>query len=214
MIEWWGNVIYEYYGSTEAGIVTVVKSEDWLERPGTVGRPLDGTTVRIYDDDGNILPTGESGEIYMNLNDLSDFTYHNKDDKRAEIERDGMVTNGDVGYIDEGGYVYLNDRKRDMIISGGVNIYPAEIESALQGMPGVQDWAVFGIPHEEFGESVAAAIELQPNVALTPEAVRDYLKEHISAYKVPRRLIFVDHGDLPLTSTGKLQKNRLKELFK
>ena len=158
MIEWWGDVIYEYYGSTEAGIVTVVNSQDWMSKPGTVGRPLDGTTVRIYDDDGNILPTGESGEIYMNLNDLSDFTYHNKDDKRAEIERDGMVTNGDVGYIDEDGYVYLNDRKRDMIISGGVNIYPAEIEAALLDMPGVQDCAVFGIPHDEFGESVAAAI--------------------------------------------------------
>ena len=211
MIEWWGNVIYEYYGSTEAGIVTVVKSEDWLERPGTVGRPLDGTTVRIYDDDGNILPTGESGEIYMNLNDLSDFTYHNKDEKRAEIERDGMVTNGDVGFIDEGGYVYLNDRKRDMIISGGVNIYPAEIESALQGMPGVQDCAVFGIPHEEFGESVAAAIELQPNVALTPEAVRDYLKEHISTYKVPREITF--HDAMPREDSGKIFKRKLRQPY-
>ena len=211
MIEWWGNVIYEYYGSTEAGIVTVVNSEDWLARPGTVGRPLDGTTVRIYDDDGKILPTGESGEIYMNLNELSDFTYHNKDDKRAEIERDGMVTNGDVGYIDGEGYLFLNDRKRDMIISGGVNIYPAEIEAALQGMPGVEDCAVFGIPHEEFGESVAAAIELQPGIRLTQETVKDYLKEHISAYKVPREIAF--HNAMPREDSGKIFKRKLRQPY-
>ena len=211
MIEWWGDVIFEYYGSTEAGIVTVVNSADWLAKPGTVGQPLDGTTVRVYDDDGKVLPVGESGEIYMNLNDLSNFTYHNKDDKRAEIERDGMVTNGDVGYIDEDGYVYLNDRKRDMIISGGVNIYPAEIEAALQDMPGVQDCAVFGIPHEDFGESIAAAIEPLPGASLTPEAVREYLKAHISSYKVPREVTF--HDAMPREDTGKIFKRKLRQPY-
>ncbi|MBT4486985.1 MAG: AMP-binding protein [Rhodospirillaceae bacterium] len=211
MIEWWGDVIFEYYGSTEAGIVTVVNSVDWMTKPGTVGRPLDGTTVRIYDDDANILSTGESGEIYMTMNDLSDFTYHNKDDKRAEIERDGMVTNGDVGYVDEDGYVFLNDRKRDMIISGGVNIYPAEIEAALQDMPGVQDCAVFGIPHEDFGESIAAAIEPQPGASLTPEGVKEYLKLHISAYKVPREVTF--HDAMPREDTGKIFKRKLRQPY-
>jgi long-chain acyl-CoA synthetase len=211
MIEWWGDVIYEYYGSTEAGVVTVVNSVDWMTKPGTVGRPLDGTTVKIYDDDANLLPVGASGEIYMNLNDLSDFTYHNKEDKRAEIERNGMVTNGDVGYIDEDGYVFLNDRKRDMIISGGVNIYPAEIEAALQDMPGVQDCAVFGIPHEDFGESVAAAVETLPGVSLTGDAVRDYLKAHISSYKVPREVTF--HDAMPREDTGKIFKRKLRQPY-
>ena len=211
MIEWWGDVIFEYYGSTEAGIVSIATSADALIKPGTVGRPLDGTIVRIYDDDGKVLPDGESGEIYMNMKDLSDFTYHNKDDKRVEIEREGLVTNGDVGYLDPDGYLFLNDRKRDMIISGGVNIYPAEIEAALQGMPGVQDCAVFGIPHDEFGESIAAAIESQPGVSLTPDAVKDYLRDHISAYKVPREVTF--HDAMPREDTGKIFKRKLRQPY-
>jgi long-chain acyl-CoA synthetase len=211
MIEWWGEVIFEYYGSTEAGIVSIASSADAIAKPGTVGRPLDGTLVRIYDDDGKALGTGESGEIYMTMNDLSDFTYHNKDDKRAEIERDGMVTNGDVGYIDADGYLFLNDRKRDMIISGGVNIYPAEIEAALQAMPGVQDCAVFGIPHDEFGESVAAAIEPQPGETLSVEAVREYLGQHISAYKIPREVTF--HDAMPREDTGKIFKRKLRQPY-
>jgi len=211
MIEWWGDVIFEYYGSTEAGIVSTASSADAIAKPGTVGRPLDGTLVRIYDDDGKVLGTGESGEIYMTMNDLSDFTYHNKDDKRAEIEREGMVTNGDVGYMDEDGYLFLNDRKRDMIISGGVNIYPAEIEAALQAMPGVQDCAVFGIPHDEFGESVAAAIEPQPGETLSVAAVREYLGQHISAYKIPREVTF--HAAMPREDTGKIFKRKLRQPY-
>ncbi|MDP6345353.1 MAG: AMP-binding protein, partial [Alphaproteobacteria bacterium] len=195
MIEWWGPVIFEYYGSTEAGIVSVASSADALAKPGTVGRPQEDTLVRVYDDDGNVLGTGESGEIYMTMPNLSDFTYHNKDDKRAEIERDGMVTNGDVGYLDEDGYLFLNDRKRDMIISGGVNIYPAEIEAALHHMPGVHDCAVFGIPHDEFGESIAAAIEPLSGADLTAAGVREFLTLHISAYKIPREVTF--HDALP-----------------
>ncbi len=211
MIEWWGDVIFEYYGSTEAGIVSVATSADAIAKPGTVGRPQEETVVRIFDDDGNILGTGESGEIYMTMPNLSDFTYHNKDDKRAEIEREGMVTNGDVGYIDEDGYLFLNDRKRDMIISGGVNIYPAEIEAALQAMPGVQDCAVFGIPHDEFGESVAAAIEPQPGETLSVEAVREYLGQHISAYKIPREVTF--HDAMPREDTGKIFKRKLRQPY-
>jgi len=211
MIEWWGPVIFEYYGSTEAGIVSVANSADALAKPGTVGRPLEGTLVKIYDDDANVVPQGESGEIYMTMNDLSNFTYHNKHDKRVEIERDGMVTNGDVGYQDIDGYLFLNDRKRDMIISGGVNIYPAEIEAALQDMPGVQDCAVFGIPHDEFGESVAAAIEAQPGTSLSADAVKEYLRAHISAYKVPREVTF--HAAMPREDTGKIFKRKLRQPY-
>ena len=211
MIEWWGPVIFEYYGSTEAGIVSVANSADALAKPGTVGRPLEGTLVKIYDDDANVVPQGESGEIYMTMNDLSNFTYHNKHDKRVEIERDGMVTNGDVGYQDIDGYLFLNDRKRDMIISGGVNIYPAEIEATLQDMPGVQDCAVFGIPHDEFGESVAAAIEAQPGTSLSADAVKEYLRAHISAYKVPREVTF--HAAMPREDTGKIFKRKLRQPY-
>jgi long-chain acyl-CoA synthetase len=211
MIEWWGPVIHEYYGSTEAGLVTVSTSEDWLSKPGTVGRPQPGVEVCIYDDEGNILPTGESGEIYMSLGPLSDFTYHNKDDKRREIGRGGFVTNGDVGYLDEDGYLFLNDRKRDMVISGGVNIYPAEIEAVLHDMPGVHDCAVFGIPDEDFGESLAAAVEPQPGTMLDQDEVRDYLRARIANYKVPKVITF--HDALPREDSGKIFKRHLRDPY-
>jgi len=211
MIEWWGPVIHEYYGSTEAGIVTVVDSEQWLARPGTVGRPMPGTRVAVYDEQGEALPAGQSGEIYMTLNTLTDFTYHNADEKRREIGRGNMVTNGDVGYIDEEGYVYLNDRKRDMVISGGVNIYPAEIEAVLHEMPGVHDCAVFGIPDEEFGEALAAAVQQDDGVALEEAEVRAWLRERLAGYKVPRIVAF--HADLPREDSGKIFKRKLREPY-
>ena len=153
MIEWWGPVISEYYGSTESGALTFATSDDALRKPGTVGKILDGVELRFLDDKGDPLPQGEIGEIYSRTAGSPDFTYHNKPEKRAEIERDGFITSGDVGYIDRDGYVFICDRKRDMVISGGVNIYPAEIEAALHAVPGVHDCAVFGIPDDEFGEA-------------------------------------------------------------
>src|ERR1700682_2167788 len=152
MIEWWGPVIYEFYGSTESGAVTFANSEDALKKPGTVGKISPGAELRFIGDDGKELPQGQIGEIYSRIAGNSDFTYHNKPEKRAEIEREGFITSGDVGYIDEDGYVFICDRKRDIVISGGVNIYPAEIEAALHAVPGVHDCAVFGIPDAEFGE--------------------------------------------------------------
>ena len=128
MIEWWGPIIYEFYGSTESGAVTFANSEDALKKPGTVGKISPGSELRFIGDDGSVLPQGEIGEIYSRISDYPDFTYHNKPGKRAEIEREGFITSGDVGYIDQDGYVFICDRKRDMVISGGVNIYPAEIE--------------------------------------------------------------------------------------
>jgi long-chain acyl-CoA synthetase len=167
--------------------------------------------LQLYDDTGDRLLAGESGEIYMSLNALSDFTYHNNDDKCREIDRDGLVTNGDVGYLDADGYLFLNDRKRDMVISGGVNIYPAEIEAVLHDMPGVHDCAVFGIPHDEFGEVVAAAVELVPGAALTAEEVQVYLREHIANYKIPRQVTF--HDALPREDTGKIFKRLLRDPY-
>src|SRR5665213_3521465 len=127
MIEWWGPIIYEFYGSTESGAVTFANSEDALKKPGTVGKISAGAELLFIGDDGKVLPQGEIGEIYSRMAGNPDFTYHNKPEKRVEIERDGFITSGDVGYIDEDGYVFICDRKRDMVISGGVNIYPAEI---------------------------------------------------------------------------------------
>ena len=166
MIEWWGPIIYEFYGSTESGAVTFATSEDALNKPGTVGKIAPGAELRFIGDDGKELPQGEIGEIYSRIAGNPDFTYHNKPEKRTEIDREGFITSGDVGYIDADGYVFICDRKRDMVISGGVNIYPAEIEAALHAIPGVHDCAVFGIPDAEFGEALMAVVEPQPGVTL------------------------------------------------
>src|SRR5258706_12160580 len=146
MIEWWGPVIHEYYGSTESSALTFANSDDALRKPGSVGKILDGVELRFLGENGDCLPQGEIGEIYSRVADNPDFTYHNKPEKRVEIERDGFITSGDVGYIDEDGHVFICDRKRDMVISGGVNIYPAEIEAALHAIPGGHDCAVLAIP--------------------------------------------------------------------
>jgi long-chain acyl-CoA synthetase len=211
MLEWWGPVIYEYYGSTELGLVTQATPEDALAKPGSVGRVWPERQVRILDDAGRPLPPGQEGEIYMSLAMLTDFTYNKRDDARAEIERDGFLTNGDVGYLDEDGYLFLCDRKRDMVISGGVNIYPAEIEAVLASMPGVADCAVFGIPDEQYGEAVAAAIQPAPGAELTEVEVRTFLAPHLAGYKLPRLIAF--HRVLPREDSGKIFKRRLREPY-
>jgi long-chain acyl-CoA synthetase len=211
MIEWWGPVIYEFYGSTESGAVTFANSEDALKKPGTVGKIAPGAELRFISEDGRILPQGEIGEIYSRIAGNPDFTYHNRPEKRAEIERDGFITSGDVGYIDQDGYVFICDRKRDMVISGGVNIYPAEIEAALHAVPGVQDCAVFGIPDEEFGEALMAVVEPQAGVTLDIADISAQLKTSLADYKVPKHLEI--HGNLPREDSGKIFKRRLRDPF-
>jgi long-chain acyl-CoA synthetase len=209
MIEWWGPVIHEFYGSTESGAVTFANSEDALKKPGTVGKISPGAELRFIGDDGRILPQGEIGEIYSRMTGTPDFTYHNKPEKRAEIERDGFITSGDVGYIDQDGYVFICDRKRDMVISGGVNIYPAEIEAALHTVPGVHDCAVFGIPDEEFGEALMAVVEPQPGATLDIAAIRAQLKTSLADYKVPKHVEI--QANLPREDSGKIFKRRLRD---
>jgi long-chain acyl-CoA synthetase len=211
MIEWWGPVIHEYYGSTESGALTFANSADALNKPGTVGKVLSGVELRFLGDDGDPLPQGEIGEIYSRNLDSPDFTYHNKPEKRAEIERDGFITSGDVGYIDADGYVFICDRKRDMVISGGVNIYPAEIEAALHAVPGVHDCAVFGIPDDEFGEALMAVVEPQVGVALDPAHIRARLKTSLADYKVPKHVEISSH--LPREDSGKIFKRRLRDPY-
>ncbi len=211
MIDWWGPVIWEYYGSTEMGAVTHCSSEDALKFPGTVGRPLDEATVKIFDDDGKEVPAGTIGTIYGQLDVSTDFTYQNDDAKRRSIERNGLITSGDIGYFNEEGYLFLCDRASDMIISGGVNIYPAEIEGVLIDCPGVHDCAVFGVPDEDFGEAIMAVVELQPGAKLNAAEVQSYLDDHLAHYKVPKLIEF--QTDLPREDSGKLFKRKLREPY-
>jgi long-chain acyl-CoA synthetase len=209
IIEWWGPVINEYYGSTETGAVTFCTSEEWLAHPGTVGKALDHAVIRVLDNDRDEQPFGVPGEIFVRLTSFSDFTYDKDDQRRRDIEVRGLVTCGDVGYLDEDGYLYLCDRKTDMVIVGGSNVYPAEIEAVLLAMPEVQDGAVFGIPDETLGEVVAAAVQLMPGAAVDADAVRSFLAGRLPSFKVPRLVEF--HDMLPREDTGKVLKRRLRE---
>ncbi|MDP7623989.1 MAG: AMP-binding protein [Rhodospirillales bacterium] len=211
MIEWLGPILVEYYGGTEVGISHFCTSEDWLAKPGTVGKLTPNSKIGIFDDDGKMLGPGEIGEIYVKTDMVPDFDYKSLPEKRLEVERDGLVSIGDIGYQDEDGYLFLCDRRNDMVISGGVNIYPAEIEAALVTMDGVRDCAVFGIPDAEFGESLMTMIELEENAELSETAIREYLIERLAKYKVPKSIEF--HGDLPREDSGKIMKRRLRDPY-
>jgi len=211
MLDWWGDVIFEYYGSTESGAITFATPDDARRKLGTVGRVLDGCELKFSDGRDGWLPAGEVGEIYSRTSYNPDFTYQNQPERRREIDRDGFITSGDVGYIDNDGYVFISDRKRDMVISGGVNIYPAEIEAALQSLPGVHDCAVFGIPDDEFGEALMAVI--QPIAGTIPDLneIRAGLKSMLSNYKVPK--YFEVRSTLPREDSGKIFKRRLRDPY-
>ena len=209
MMAWWGPVLSVTYGSTEAGLVTFAHAADWLAHPGTVGRPFPGTSVRILGEDGRVLPAGEVGEIYVDPGDNAlPFTYRHNEAQRRAIERDSHITNGDVGWLDAEGYLYVTDRKRDMVISGGVNIYPAEIEHVLLASPEVADCAVFGIPDEEYGEALAAAVVPAPGHAPTADTLREWVRERLAGYKVPKLVEF--HTALPREGMGKVFKHQLR----
>ena len=211
MIDWLGPIVAEYYGGTETGPVVYCTSEEWLTHPGTVGRPIEGAVIKIFDERGRELPTGESGEVYMWLDVWPDFTYAGDDAKRRSVERDGLVSCGDIGYLDADGYLYLNDRRSDMVISGGVNIYPAEIEACILTLTGVRDCAVFGIPDAEFGESLAAHVEVEHGTALGAPDVREHVRARLASYKTPRVVEFSD--TLPREDSGKIFKRRLREPY-
>ena len=211
MIEWWGPVIHEGYASSEAGFITMCTSQEALARPGTVGRVLPAAEARILDEDGRELPPFAAGTIYCRNGNYTEFTYVNNAAARRAIERDGLITVGDVGYFDADGYLYICDRKADMVISGGVNIYPAEIEAALVTLPGIVDCAVFGVPDPEFGEALAAHVQLQPDASVTREAIRAHLRARLADYKVPRVIEFADA--LPREESGKIFKRKLREPY-
>jgi long-chain acyl-CoA synthetase len=212
MIEWWGPVINELYGASESGGAgCAVTSEQWLAKPGTVGPPLPTTELLIIDDDGERLGPGEVGTVYMRNLLGADFEYLGDEAKTRDAHLEpGVFTFGDVGFTDDDNYLFLSDRKIDMIISGGVNIYPAEIESVLITHPAVADVGVFGVPNDDFGEEVKAAIELAEGYQAGDEVeadLRQFAREKLAGYKVPRSF---DFAELPRTPTGKLLKRQLR----
>jgi long-chain acyl-CoA synthetase len=211
MIEWFGPIIHEYYGSTEMGSVTLATSEEALRFPGTVGKAIPESTVIIVDDEGNEAPPDTIGTVYAMLHTSTEFTYQGDDEKRQSVGRDDLITSGDIGYLNDEGFLFLCDRASDMIISGGVNIYPAEIESVLIGMDKVKDSAVFGIPDADFGEKIAAIIQLEPDQKCTEAEVEEFLKEKLAGYKMPRHIEF--RKDLPREDSGKLFKRILRAEF-
>ncbi len=212
MIDWWGPVINEYYGSTEGSVITMIDSKQWMAKGGSVGPPMPGKEILVVGDDGSRLGPNESGTLYFRDAMGMDFEYHNAPDKTVTSHLEpGVFTTGDVGYLDDDGYLWLSDRKIDMIISGGVNIYPAEIEGVLAGHPLVADAAVIGIPNDDFGEEVKAIVVANDGVAADDElreVLSAYARQQLAGYKVPRTFDFVD--ELPQTGTGKVQKAKLR----
>jgi long-chain acyl-CoA synthetase len=205
-------VIYEYYAATEGG-GTIVSPEEWLERPGTVGKAWPSSEIRVLDDDGHDMPVGEPGTVYMKLASAT-FEYHKNPDSTQASRREGFFTVGDIGYLDDEGYLFLCDRKSDMIISGGVNIYPAEIEGELAAHGMVADVAVFGIPHPDWGEEVKAVVELADGVPAddaTVDELRDWCAQRLAKFKIPRTFDFSDA--LPRDPNGKLYKRQLRDPY-
>ena len=213
MLDWWGPVIWEYYGATEGG-GTTASPQDWLKYPGTVGRAWPISEVKVTDDDGTIVAADVPGTIWMKMG-AGDFEYKgdaSKTDKSHDTQ--GFFTVGDVGYLNEDGFLFLCDRKSDMIIAGGVNIYPAEIEAAILEHPLVGDVAVFGIPDDDMGEQIKAIVEPVSGAA-PDEALRTSIVAHIEGrlakFKWPRSLDFID--ELPREPTGKLLKRKLRDPY-
>ncbi|GAA4627928.1 acyl-CoA synthetase [Actinoallomurus vinaceus] len=214
VIDWLGPVVHEYYGSTEASVNTVVTAEEWLRRPGTVGRPLPTVETHVLRQDGAPAEPGEPGQLWFRYPSGDDVEYWGDPDKTASIHRNGLFTTGDIGYFDADGYLFLADRAIDMIISGGVNIYPAEIEGVLITHPAVRDVAVFGVPDEEFGEQVKAVVQPEDGHTASPELAEEliaFCRASLAGYKAPRSVDFVT--DLPRTPTGKLYKRLIREPY-
>ncbi|GAA3026677.1 AMP-binding protein [Streptosporangium longisporum] len=210
VMDWWGPVLYEYYGSTESSVAFAVKPLDWLARPGTVGRPVPGVEARILDADGKELPPGEAGMIHVR-SATGGFEYRKDPAKTAASMRGAWYAPGDIGFMDEDGFLFICDRRTDLIISGGVNIYPAEIEAALLEHPSVADVAVIGVPDEEWGHTVVALVQPVPGSAPGPQDLLDHLGPRIARFKHPRVVEFRD--ELPRTPTGKLSRSRVREEY-
>lgn len=212
MLEWWGPVVTEYYAATEGGGTTIF-GDEWLTHPGSVGKAWSYSIVKVLDDDGNEVPRGESGQVYMEMKGSS-FEYYKDKEKTQKARVGNMFTTGDIGYMDDEGFLYLLDRKNDMIISGGVNIYPAEIEGELVVHPKVADVAVFGVPHSDWGEEIKAVVLPADGVAggdALSEELMDYARARLAKFKLPRSIDYVD--EMPRDDNGKLYKRKLRDPY-
>ncbi len=205
--------LWEIYGSTELGVDCVLEPKDQMRKPGSCGKPAPGIEVVLLDEDGNeVTATGPDhpGELYVRSKGVFN-EYYKQEDSYEAARRGDYHTVGDIAYWDDEGYLYICDRKTDMIISGGMNIYPAEIEAALEQHPAIYDVAVFGIPSEEWGEIVHATVVLAPGSSLSPDEIAAYGREHLASYKIPRSVSYLD--DLPRTGSGKILKRQLRAPF-
>ncbi|MEX0874284.1 MAG: AMP-binding protein [Actinomycetota bacterium] len=210
VLDLFGPSLWEFYGASETGMNTIMSPEEHLKKPGACGKVIDGQDVKILDEEGNECPPGMPGEIYIKAAGMID-EYYKNEEATNEAWRDDYFTVGDVGYFDEDGYLYISDRKKDMIISGGVNIYGAEIENAIHAHPKVWDVAVIGIPNEEFGEQVHAIVQPKPGETITEGEIIQWVGEQIADYKKPRSVEFRE--DFPRDDAGKIRKRDLREPY-
>ncbi len=210
MIEWFGPVLLEAYGATEAGSTNAISSGEWLTHPGSVGKTLPPFECLILDDDGNPLPAGEAGQIYFRDTTGRGIIYHNNADQTKAAHREpGVFTLGEIGYLDGEGYLYITDRSSDMVVSGGVNIYPAETEQVLLEHPAIADCAVIGVPNAEMGEELKALVILQEGASEPAAKELDgFCRTHLAGYKCPRSYEFVN--DIGRTTMGKINKRKLR----
>jgi long-chain acyl-CoA synthetase len=214
MIDWVGPIIHEYYAGSEGGAGFIVSSEEWLTKPGTVGKLPDPTALRILDDEGNEVKQGQSGTLYFRVSPIAPFEYYKDPAKTAAAHKGDYFTLGDVGYLDADGYLFLTGRTAECIISGGVNIYPQEIDNELIKHPAVEDACTIGVPNEEWGEEVKSVLTLNPGYVGTDELAKDiqgWARDHLAGFKVPRSIEFVDV--LPRSPAGKIQRKKVREPF-
>jgi long-chain acyl-CoA synthetase len=211
MIDWFGPIFFESYGASELGFMTLISSEESLAKPGSVGKAIAGGSIIILDDAMQPVPIGESGSIYVHLPMFGPFKYTNTQGTLDGLHYQNYTTLGDMGYLDDEGYLFINDRKKDMIISGGANIFPAEIEAVLIHMPQIADCAIFGIPDSEFGEMIVLAAQCQPGQHLDIAQVCEFLDGRIARFKWPKKLDI--HDQLPREDSGKIFKQRLRAAY-
>jgi long-chain acyl-CoA synthetase len=213
MIEWWGPVIEEYYAATEGG-GTYITAKEWLRKPGSVGKATAGAAVEVRDEGGTEVPAGEIGTVWFRRSEVEPFEYHRDPDKTAGVHDGNWFTLGDMGYADEDGYLFLTGRSAELIISGGVNIYPAEIDAALLEHPSVHDVATIGVPNDEWGEEVKAVVEVRDGVvadaALASELIA-FCRERLAHFKCPKSIDFAT--DLPRFETGKIYRRLVRDRY-
>lgn len=213
IIDWWGPVLYEYYAATEGG-GTYITPREWLERPGSVGRPVDGQVIEVRDDRGNALSWGEIGTIFIKAPERTRFEYWQDKEKTASVYSGEFFTLGDMGYVDQDGYLFVTGRSAELIISGGVNIYPAEVDAVLLAHPAVADAVTIGVPNDEWGEEVKSLVRLksgkEPTKELEGELI-EFTRERLARFKCPRSIDFVD--ELPREDTGKIYRRLIRDAY-